>query len=579
MNYKRVMQRVLCGCMGLLLLSGCSNEDPQSTESGTTVEDQSAAQNKNTNVSYDENDYYTDYKDSDYEEIDLGKQSGDVTITKAGCYVLSGSLKDGSVIVDAKDQVVRIVLNNALLYSSDNAPVYVKEAEKVILSLPEGTNNTISDGKSYQLDENQEPSAAIFSKDDLTINGSGSLKVTANVKNGIQSKDILKLMSGTYDITAANDGIKGKDALYIQDGTYVVHTDGDGLCTTNTEKGEMVIEGGSFEITAKQDGMQSESSLMIYEGTFTITSGGGSVTTVTGTSMQPFGEFDDYQDMDAVSAKGIKAVTSMTIQKGTFTISSLDDALHSNGSITLKSGSYRLSSDDDGIHADQTLKINGGTIDITQCYEGLEAGSITISGGTIKILASDDGINAASESGQALLNITGGSLYVNAYGDGVDSNQDITMSGGTLVVMGPQNDGNGALDYDGTFTIDGGTLIALGGSGMAMAPSSSSTQNSVMINLNSSLEAGTLLYLQDEEGNFLLGVQPERSCSSVVISSPKLTSGETISVMSGGTASKSKDGVVVEGAMGSEITTLTLSDTITTYGSSGLNPLRGKSRP
>lgn len=318
--------------MGVWLLSGCVGDHPDLNSDSTK---NTTKETKSSVVAYEDNDYYEDYTTSDYETIDLDKQEGDLTIREGGIYVVSGTMKDGSIIVDAKKNVVRIVLAGVDLTSSHSAPIYVKDAEKVILSLQEGTVNTIQDGDSYDVDENQEPSAAIFSKDDLTINGNGTLKVIAKVKNGIQCKDTLKLMSGTYDIQAVGDGIKGKDAVWIHNGTYQITAEKDGIQTVNADHGEMIIEDGTFTIVSGQDGIQSKTSLMVYDGSFLITSGGGSTGV---TQVKNPGEFYDFDEASTISQKGIKAGTTLTLKAGTYDISSIDDALHSNQALAIENG-------------------------------------------------------------------------------------------------------------------------------------------------------------------------------------------------------------------------------------------------
>lgn len=553
---------------GTLLLAGCQNvQETQTTSAQTTKASTTESSSK---LSLDTDDYYADI--SDAQQIQLNEQSGDVKITKAGTYQLSGTLQNGSVIVDAKDAVVRIVLDNANIQSKDSAPVYVKQAEKVIISLPKGTVSTLKDSASYTVDAKEEPSAALFSKADLTINGEGLLQIDASYKNGIQCKDTLKLVNANLQITAENDGIKAKDELLIYKGSYHVTAQGDGIVTTNEEKkGNLSIEQGTFTIKAQQDGIQSAADLLIYDGSFTITSGGGSVNKVSSSSAkQPWGAFTDHDETSEKSQKGIKAGENLILYQGSYTISAHDDALHANGNVEIRDGTYTLSSDDDGIHADDTLTVHKGSIEVKQSYEGLEGNTITLQGGNISIQASDDGINAAGELGNPLLTIDGGTIYVDANGDGVDSNQDIVMNDGTLVVMGPTGGGDGALDYDGSFTMNGGTLLAAGSSDMAMAPSSSSKQVSLMINADTVQSANTILYIQDTDGKLILGVSPAKSWQNVVLSSSELSKGSTYEVYVGGTPTKVQNGVVTKADGGTKLTSLTVNDTITLYGSGGM---------
>ena len=369
MNYKKAawMSAFLAVA---LILAGCQSDQDTADTSSAEATNASVVKQSST-LSLEAADYITEICDA--QKISLDAQSGDVKITKAGTYQLSGTLKNGSVIVDAKDAVVRIVLNNAHIESKNSAPVYVKHANKVIITLPKGTSSSLKDTAIYTVDEKEEPSAALFSKDDLTINGSGTLDITASYKNGIQCKDTLKLVNTNLNITAENDGIKAKDALLIYKGSYMVKAQGDGIVTTNEkEQGNLSIDQGTFAIEAQQDGLQSAGDLTIYDGVFTVTSGGGSVNKISASSSpQPWGEFDDHDETAEKSQKGIKAAKNMVLYKGSYTISSHDDALHTNGSMDIKDGTYTLSSDDDGMHADVTLTIRKGSVQIKQSYEGL----------------------------------------------------------------------------------------------------------------------------------------------------------------------------------------------------------------
>jgi len=246
------------------------------------------------------------------------------------------------------------------------------------------------------------------------------------------------------------------------------------------------------------------------------------------------------------TGKGIKAEGVLTIDSGTIAITATDDALHSNGSVIVSGGDLMLSSGDDGIHADSDVTIAGGKIDISKSHEGIEGHNITVSGGEISVIADDDGFNVAGgndESGtggqdggmwgkmgmdqvtDGTLAITGGSVYVNAAGDGLDSNGSMKISGGTVYVDGPTNVGNGALDYNGTFEITGGTLIAVGAAGMAQN-ASSATQPSVLMNLSTTY-TGEIVFGE-------ISYSPTKSYSSILISSPELSVGDSYTLSIGG---------------------------------------------
>jgi hypothetical protein len=467
-----------------------------------------------------------------------------ITITSAGMYSVSGTLNDGQIRVNTEDNVmVKLVLNGVDITCSTSAPIYIINAGKTVITLANGTENYITDGNSYILEDpaSDEPNAAVFGKDDLTINGDGSLTVEAKYNNGIASKDDLKIIGGSITVNAVNDGIKGRDCIAIKDGTITVNTGGDGMQSNNdedSEKGFVFIEGGTFNIIAGADGIQAETGILIVGGDMTIATGGGSTVGTTDT------------------AKGIKAGLNVTIEEGTINIDSADDSIHSNDSITINGGDITLASHDDAIHADSTLQINGGNINITTCYEGIESADITINDGDIHLVSSDDGINAVSDNGDSPtmgrpgqeagnnhLYINGGYIAIDALGDGLDVNGSVYMTSGSLIINGPIRNDNGALDYTGVFQMTGGFLVAVGSAGMAQSPSESSTQSSAGLRYSSMQSAGTMIHIETEDGEGLLTFVPTKAYQSVVFSSAQLEKGSTYIVYSGG----SSTGTVTDG--------------------------------
>jgi hypothetical protein len=519
-----------------------------------------------------------------------------ITITSAGMYSMGGALDDGQIVVDTEDEeTVVLVLNGADIACSTSAPIYIANAKKTVITLAEGTENRVTDGDSYVFEdaESDEPNAAIFSKDDLTINGNGSLTVNANYNNGIASKDDLKITGGSITINAANDGIKGRDSIAVKDGTITVHAGSDGMQSTNdedAEKGYIAIEGGTLDITAELDGIHAETRLLVSGGDVTISSGGGSINSSSGDRWGNWGRGNNPNDnTPGDSAKGLKAGVDVTITAGTIHIDSSDDAVHSNDSLTISGGSILLASGDDGIHSDSTLEINGGDLCITKSYEGIESALIAINDGHIRIVASDDGINAAGGndgssmngrpgqnrfdlSGNRHLYVNGGYIAVDAIGDGLDINGPIDMTGGAVIVNGPTANNNGALDYAGAFNITGGFFVAVGSSGMAQAPSMSSTQYSVMYNYESPQAAGTMVHIETQEGKEILTFVPTKTYQSVVLSSPELENGATYVIYSGGSSTGTVTDSLYSGgtyAAGTQVASLTISGMVTGAGSRG----------
>lgn len=501
----------------------------------------------------------------------------EITINTAGTYVLSGTLSDGKLIVDAGDSDdIHIIFDGVDIRALSGSPVEIINADKVILTLEENTVNTLSDTTNYE--ETLEANAVIYSKSDLTLNGNGSLTLHANYKHGINAKDDLVIVSGNITIQSIEDAIRGKDSISIANGTFNLTAGGDGIKSNNDEdvtKGWILIENGNFNITAGQDGIQAETTLLIENGTYEFTTGGGASenNTTRTNAMGGRGQFQGQtttttttEDDTSTSYKGIKAGVEVVINNGMFTIDANDDAIHSNGAITIQDGDFTLATGDDGVHADETLTINGGTIEITESYEGIEAVSILITGGDISIKASDDGINAAGDqsvTGTYEFKMTGGTVYLDAEGDGLDSNGNITIEGGDIIVDGPTQSMNGSLDYDRSALISGGTLIAVGSSGMAQAPSATSTQNALMVYFSATQNAEQTVTLKDADGNVLLEHTPSKAYQTVVFSTSSLKIGSTYKVY----------------VNGSEITSVTLADSVTTVSDNGQTITGGFGNP
>jgi hypothetical protein len=581
----------------------------ESRQGTTAVNLQSTAETAYTPVAveYDSDDLEASVTSPDMSTIELAGDTiivegsgaavdgGIVTITAAGTYSISGTLDDGQIVVDTQDEdTVFLVLDGVDITCLTSAPIYVSNADKVVITLADGTENYVTDGDTYVFEdaESDEPNAAVFSKDDLTINGSGSLTVNANYNNGIASKDDLKITGGSITVNAVNDGFKGRDSVAVLDGEVTIDAGADGIQANNdedAEKGWVSIEGGTLGISAGLDGIQAETSLGVSGGEITIVTGGGSVSSGGGSAWGGRG-MEGNPNQTTESAKGLKAGVNVTITGSTILISSLDDAIHSNDNITINGGDLTLASGDDGIHADTALTINGGNLNITECYEGLESAAITINNGTIHLVSSDDGINASSgsgsdaaggmlmaargpggfESGDNSLYINGGYVSVDAGGDGIDVNGPIEMTGGTVIVNGPTSNGNGALDYLGSFNIGGGFLVAVGSSGMAEAPSTTSTQYSAIVNLTSTQAGGTMIHIESESGEEILSFEPTKAYQSVVLSSPELENGGTYVVYAGGSSTGTgTDGLYSNGdySGGTQATSFTISGMVTGAGS------------
>lgn len=527
-----------------------------------------------------------------------------VTISQAGTYILSGTATNGRIIVSAdKTAEIKLIFNGVDITCADNAPLLVSKAKKVYIVLKDGTENVLTDSASYSLGEDDSNTdGAIFSKADLTINGSGTLTVNANYKHGIVSKDDLVITDGNINVTSASTAIEGKDSVKISGGTFNISAGTNGIKSTNTEasdKGFISVTGGSFTLVANNDAFEAETVLSIQDGSFDITTGGGSANASmksdgtpnrnwqnnmgnggggpngmgrpddngNGTGGEPpampTADNTDTTDSTSTSAKALKAGSEVNINGGEFKIDSADDSVHSNGNIVITGGNISVASGDNGMHANGNLTISDGTIDITKSYEGIEGSIVTIDGGTISVVASDDGINCAggSDTGSTdrmgadqfsaqegvELNINGGTVTI----DAEDSNGNFTMAGGTVYVCGPTNGGNGALDYNGTATVTGGTLIACGAVGMEEGFGDNSTQYSVLHDLGSTVSANEKLTITDSDGKEILSFTPTKTWQSVVFTSADLKEGETYTITAGSQSETvTIDGIVTSNSKG-----------------------------
>ena len=461
-----------------------------------------------------------------------------VTISEEGVYVLSGEIANGGIRISLQEEgIVRLLLNGVSVRNASGAALYTENCKKVILTLAQGTVNTFSQTGADAQDE--AVNAAIYSRDDLTVNGTGALVVEGGYQDGVNSRDTLKIVSGQVSVTARDDGLVGKDAVIVGGGTLsVTSASGDGVKATNTEeagRGYVTLAGG--DISIKTGGGRAA----VVKSNQNAGRGGG-----------PGFTAKDTTSSESSGMKGVKAATLITLSGANITVDSEDDAIHSNGDIEMTAGTLTLSTGDDGMHADAALRISGGEISITEAYEGVEATDITLSGGRVAITAADDGINGAGgdsgvqtdvgwggewgrhgrdmfSSSTGTLTVSGGCITVTADGDGIDVNGDITMSGGEVYVRGPESSGNGALDYDGGFTMRGGTLLAVGASGMAQGVSQPAVAGALL-----SCDASGAVEVLDTSGNTLLSFDAMGPYQSVVVYSDLLENGQSYTIRTGG---------------------------------------------
>lgn len=450
---KKLLAALLASALaaGMLPASACAASSSYTTANATlvTLTDSSAtAKGK-----------YTGY------EID----GTDVSITAAGTYVFSGDCDNGSITVKKGVTGVTIVLNGLTLTNDDSAAITLNKTAEASLIAAAGTTNTVADTEGSN-DENA--AVKVKSGASLSISGTGALTVDGNAKNGIKgaADAVITVAEVKLNINAADDGLSCDDELNITGGTLSITAGGDAVKASpdtgdtenpdTTSLGNVTISGGTLTLNAAEDGIQADGDLTISGGTFHVKTNGGHTTALTD---------------DSASCKGFKAGGALTVTGGTLTVDSADDALHASTDVTISGGTLTLATGDDGVHADNDLVIGtkGASststphINITASYEGLEGTTVTVYSGDIDVAASDDGVNAASStlgehSDKYAISIAGGDLYIDAGSDGLDSNNDISMTGGKVEVYGADAMMDAAIDYDGTFTLSGGTLFGAG---------------------------------------------------------------------------------------------------------------------
>ncbi len=503
---------------------------------------------------FSDRDFETDYEESKSAVITLTGSSAEcssdaveingstVTIKDEGTYIISGTLEDGMIIVDSdKEDKTQLVLNGANIHSKTSAPIYILQSDKVFITLAEGSANQLSNGGSFVAIDDNNIDAVIFSKDDLTLNGEGSLVINSPAGHGIVSKDELTLTGGTYDITGGSHGLAGKDGVGIAGGTYNITSGKDGIHGENDEDGTLgyvYLQDGVFNITSEDDGISGVSCLQVEGGIFNIAA-----------------------EDDAFHADG-----TLTINDGTVNISQSYEGLEGLH-VQISGGIISLVASDDGINAAGGMDSSGfggkggndrfgggmsGKFDGERPNDGMggkfggerpdgmKRGDVSGDmpfGGMQGELPTNMPFGGMSGSGNSTgtITISGGEIYVKASGDGIDANGSLTMSGGKVVICGPNHGDTATLDYDTTATITGGTFIGSGAMGMAQT-FSDSAQGVVSANVGSAV-AGTEVTLADKNGEVLLNATPELDFSVVILSSPEIMSGETYTLTVGSTTS------------------------------------------
>ena len=576
MNKKILTSATSVTLLAALALTGCSTTS-NALASGTTAADSSVGTTATTssatatdtavsNSSFSTNvksgeklDVDTHYSEQDLSwdtssetAIDLSNptatdgvtvEDGTLTITKAGTYKLSGEYQGQIKVETADSDAVRLVLDNANITNSNGAALNVVNADEVILCSASGTTNTISDGADYTATGEDDPDAVVYSKADLTIAGEGTLKVNGNHEDGIHTSDGLVIASGTLEVNAANTGIKGKDYVDILGGTINVTAQQDGIKSTNdTDEGQgwTRLSNGTVTVNAGDDGFKASRVVEISGGSLTVEQ----------------------------SDEGIEA-QYINVSGGDVNVTSADDGM--NASLkTSDSESTDSSANTSDVANQQQGNLPGGQQNGTSNQQQQGTGQPpAMPGGNAQDGTSQNGTTGTGQQGMgqppqggipgggggtfevvdAAINVSGGHVTVNAEGDGIDSNGVTTLSGGTLIVNGPSQGGNAALDTNGDLLLNGATVLSGSTADMFEAPSTNSTSGYLKLTNSSGFEQGSTVQVADSSGKVVANYKVTKSnVQLVLVSSSSIVKGQSYTVYTTTSAMDSNAASLASGA-------------------------------
>lgn len=496
---KRLAGMFLALMLIIMPFAGCTAQDAV----GTTVTEASSALQIDSTY-FTDRDSKIDYEESTASKIVLSSTTAKITgdgakledktvkITKEGTYILSGSSDGLNVVVEAADtEKVWLVFDN-LSMKGVSAPIQVLTADKVFITLAKGSTNTIED---IEVAESEELNAAIYSKSDLTINGSGKLIVNGKYEHGIKSSDDLKMLGGSFVITAANDGLNANDALNIKDSVIEISAKGDGI---HSDK-NVYIDGKSLNIKESEEGIE------------------GKVVDIVS------GDIDIKSSDDGINATDSSLKTdevSSATPAGDEQNKNLEERPAPPEGFGQKPENFEdLPSDVQEKIKNRPQRPEG---------EAVPEGEMQRPEGT------PHGAGFENQEGTEII-IRGGDLYIDASGDGIDSNGNLTVSGGKVVIEGSGSRGDGAIDYNGTGLVTGGEVLALGGSDMLQSFSTESAQSHIVVTAKESIAVGAKITIKDEAGKVLYEHINKKAFSALVYSSKDLVKAKNYTVQIGDT--------------------------------------------
>lgn len=470
---KRFFSIILISALTLSLLTGCGTGTTKQSTSTTKAAEQSAANSETITFSSDK---------ITCSDSDVSIEDNVITISKAGNYTVSGSSENAQIIIDASDDdEVSLTLSDLTLSCETSAPIYVKTAKQLTVTLKDSSTNYLSTTDEFVAIDDNNIDGVIFSKDDLILTGSGSLEIDSPYGHGIVTKNELTVEDGTYTMTCKKHGLSGKDGIRIVNGTFTLSTQKDGIHTD----GDLTIENGDINILESLEGLEGQ---------------------------------------------------TITILDGNIDIVSSDDGINAAGASDSSNSQSSDNFENQKGNAPQPPENNTDGQQPPELPDNQQQGMEPPTDNGNEFGGNAGGFDMDADE-SCSLTISGGNIHINAGGDGIDSNGTFTMTGGTVFVEGPESNGDSALDYGISATITGGSFLAIGYSGMSQNFGTDSTQYSYMTTLESTIEeVPSTITLTDSEGNTILTQDTSKTYNCVIISCPELKEGSTYTLTTASTS-------------------------------------------